>query len=721
MIKIKRAKLRGWCQHRDTISYDFAEGTTGIVGSNGRGKSNFINAVFTALTGRTESGTLEENINYRCDAAVIEVEFESNGVAAVVRREFKAPYKDGRRQNMKSAAVLTYGDEKVSGSAKVTAAIEDLTGMTPQIAADHVFISQDRLVALLFQTKAERMKSFMTLLPELSQTEPLRTALAAEAGRFPDVEVVGTAAAKADLATVGTEIGVAEEQLEAANTDIAAIDSSAAQDVVSRYQQMQRSIEKLSARRKQLVAATQQRDDAQQLSALLDTKLTALQERVNDGCDDYKASCDALSRLDLVQQLWAEKQSAEAELQQQLAAVQQAKPPDDGGKPWLKIPELETQYNDAAAQYRDAKKMTDLCSGCEPGPVECPTCGNSFSSRDELIAEYQPLLESSAAVVESTARQIQQLRKAETDFNVAAASYKSWAQHAQQTLQRLQARLIELGSVEAIDPDVIARHRQTVQAYTALQQQLRDAEQQSQQQAQQAAVAQQSVTALQDEIADITLDNISSSDYDAAAAALQRHSELLQAAAAAAATLSAKTAEAERLKTQIAAAEKQAAQAEGVRNYRRLLDKARDILHRDNLPRRVLQTRITSLNDLTNKYLELFGNPFAITIGPDMDITFVMPDGYKSTSAGRLSGGQKCVLSVAFRFAINDMFARDMGLLVLDEPTAWMDDDNIDYVGEVVRRAQVISASSGMQTVIITHAKALIPSFEGVIDLNEQE
>jgi DNA repair exonuclease SbcCD ATPase subunit len=153
-----------------------------------------------------------------------------------------------------------------------------------------------------------------------------------------------------------------------------------------------------------------------------------------------------------------------------------------------------------------------------------------------------------------------------------------------------------------------------------------------------------------------------------------------------------------------------------INEYRNILTTAREVLHRDNIPEAVLASYVGVLESACNMFLGMFGNPFAIMIDRGMDIRCVMPSGY-TASARRLSAGQKCVLSVAMRFAINELFAKDFGLIILDEPTAFMDTDNIEYMRDLIAYIQTISQSTGIQTIIITHHRELISSFDNVIDI----
>ncbi len=82
-----------------------------------------------------------------------------------------------------------------------------------------------------------------------------------------------------------------------------------------------------------------------------------------------------------------------------------------------------------------------------------------------------------------------------------------------------------------------------------------------------------------------------------------------------------------------------------------------------------------------------------------------------------VSGGQKVVLALAYCLAIHKMFAGDIGLLVLDEPTVFLDDDNIDKLVTVFDSLREIAHNTGQQVLVITHEKRLEACFDSVIDL----
>jgi ABC-type lipoprotein export system ATPase subunit len=64
------------------------------------------------------------------------------------------------------------------------------------------------------------------------------------------------------------------------------------------------------------------------------------------------------------------------------------------------------------------------------------------------------------------------------------------------------------------------------------------------------------------------------------------------------------------------------------------------------------------------------------------------------------------------------MFAGKLGLLSLDEPTAYLDDSNVDRFGILLTKVKEIARNMNTQVLMATHERAVIPYMDSVIDLN---
>ena len=114
-----------------------------------------------------------------------------------------------------------------------------------------------------------------------------------------------------------------------------------------------------------------------------------------------------------------------------------------------------------------------------------------------------------------------------------------------------------------------------------------------------------------------------------------------------------------------------------------------------------------------------FESPFRVEVGEDLSFIAVKPDGRRE-KAERLSGGQKMLLALAFRFAVNKLLAGDVGMMILDEPTAGVDRTNVDNMTDILRRLSSYTKDKGRQIMIITHDETLERAFDQTIYIGKQ-
>ena len=718
MFKLKRIKEVCWCQHLE-IEHTFAPGTTGIVGPNGRGKSNFVLGIVTAITGKPPLGTIEENMNAGGEATILELEFSMNGTDGVIHREFKGELVDNVRVSVKSTAWLTFGnDPKVTGTRKVTDKMEQITGLTPKVIRDHIFISQDALVSLLFSTKAERLAGFMTLVPEVEQAEPLRPRLAAEMERYPEIELgLKSDVLRQQRETLETTLSTTTTDSSTVSLTRQALPIDECRELVTKASKrvdLERSITATTGAIK--IAADSVTDLITQ-QAIEDTTYADTLRITEKLEPENTAARTELATLESNQKVAVARATTQDQLNKLLANIEVRKEPDDGGRPWDNMPALVAEYTKWSDISRDAEKTITLL---QDGKRECPTCGNEFKDPDATLAKAQKIAAEARGPLQEADRTRNEASAAEQVYTRVEAEYRTWAETAMQQVTTLNAQLTTMPNVQAPSPDRLVELNAICSEFASAETMLKAAEVQVNEIRTKFAAAEASKQQLETQITTTTAEL----DELPTAVAVQQAQTVVDEYTALTVKLSelngrstAQTEELERIKTQEAEAANLESKVDAVRGYRDLLARARDVLHRDKLPNDVLATKLDHLNVLTNRFLGYFGNPFAVTIERDMGILFTMPDGYQSTSAERLSGGQKCILSVAFRFAINELFAKSMGLMVLDEPTAWMDLDALSGIGEVIKKAQQISTASGVQTIMITHAEVLKAEFEHVIDM----
>ena len=152
-----------------------------------------------------------------------------------------------------------------------------------------------------------------------------------------------------------------------------------------------------------------------------------------------------------------------------------------------------------------------------------------------------------------------------------------------------------------------------------------------------------------------------------------------------------------------------------IRNLITTISEAGDLFHWNNLPKIVAQSNMELLVGDINENLELFNDPFFVEASDDLTFRVFFP-GKPPVKASQLSGGQKVVLAIAFRAALDRVFGHDAGMMFLDEPTAGLDSDNINYFhGSLKQLAGKVTENR--QMVVITHVQELEGVFDQVVEI----
>jgi DNA repair exonuclease SbcCD ATPase subunit len=146
------------------------------------------------------------------------------------------------------------------------------------------------------------------------------------------------------------------------------------------------------------------------------------------------------------------------------------------------------------------------------------------------------------------------------------------------------------------------------------------------------------------------------------------------------------------------------------------LTRYRDFLHRDNFPRIITNQRMEQITELANVNLSTFEQPFTLEPKGDLDFDVYKPDGHVEL-ASRLSKGEKTIAALSVRLAANQLFARDIGFMVLDEPTEGLNEQNLQYFAQVIENLSVSTKKDGQQIIIITHDTRLARVFDHLIEL----
>lgn len=146
-----------------------------------------------------------------------------------------------------------------------------------------------------------------------------------------------------------------------------------------------------------------------------------------------------------------------------------------------------------------------------------------------------------------------------------------------------------------------------------------------------------------------------------------------------------------------------------------VIERVKNVFHWNELPKSVAQSNLNLLVDDINEILSMFSNPFYIESDQDLSFRVFLP-GKSPVSAKQLSGGQKVILAIAFRAALDKVFGHNIGMLFLDEPTSGLDADNVKYFHDTLKQLAG-TVSDNRQLVMITHVHEFSDAFDQLITI----
>lgn len=720
-MRLDRLTLENFCQHRH-VTVEFQPGLNAIIGPNGSGKSNVLKGGFAAVTGdfSRNEGKQAENI---CDLAGPDepsrllLDFSHAGHSARVVR--------GLRPVNRTLSID--GRTPLTADKDVSVAMYNLLGVSPEILAEYVFVDQWEVFSVFSLTEARRAAAFQRLF-RIDKAQRVWESLGKSVAglRIPVVQVD-----KDELARRQDNYAAERDRLEgelAVLPTAEAIQEAArvAREMVGAWDRM-RTLEVSLDQRTGLAARTAH--DVGTLTgqaAELRRDLDTLRAAEAQGAGTVQAAHDALARwreFHRNHHARAQLQQTDADLRAELRRKGAAPtPPVDYVKPGQRRVDLT---RDLAALHTRADLLRGILGIFDSsGAPDCPTCGTPGADvtarvpgyREEL-AGLEPRLEKGRLWQDACAA----YDRAERDYATWKAGYdQRVAQFARQReafaevtppphqedeirkaladhdslRKETQALADELARVDAQAAAAQARHESERREFDKEYAELDGLRNRF------ALWRVQPSAAAADEWRQ---------QVGAAAADLRRRAEMEGRVASLGRSIADLDAEMLRLRRQ----QDEAVRLVGCRDH---LEDMRSVVHYTALPKLVSAHHLGRLTDEVNTYLQLFESPFRVEVDDKLSFTAVFTQGGRRRPAGRLSGGQKVVLALAFRLSVNNAFAKDLGLLCLDEPTVGLDEANLHSLENALGRLRELARSTGLQVVMVTHERSLAHMFDHVID-----
>lgn len=710
-MQLLRLEVRNWVHHRHRVC-EFTRGLVAILGENGSGKSSLFGALKWLLTGENPNfGSKTDNISqYAKDGepSFASLEFEHAGHIAVVTRHL-LPEKE-------QATLTIDGVEAGRGEKGVTAAIEKLLGVDAKFISRFIIVGQTEIFSFIDDSQAETDRFFQRLF-NTAKADKCQDAIGKNLSKIsiPELAVTGS-----ELAILQGEAGAAVKQVE---QELASLPTMAAfftlqaddQTIVKAWDAREKAAADLNAAMARKAQAAGALAKACQECEQHDTDLLALDAASQGQEQAITAARTALGHWQSYKSVAKAKEDLQARRQHLVASRAKDPAPESPGA--ISADELAKDSRARADRIREIEEFIRMFD--ERGVAECPTCHTPSSQLAAQVAAYkEELVTRQCEAQELTAAGAKQ-RKLED-------AWKLWA-HRERDRERRELEIDAAEqSLQDVTPPALSENElsQTVADYDSFQQarkaiaplaeaaKLRRAQLEGN-----LATLEETIEQLNEQIAHAT---VSAADAHLAKTRLEKLREQL----AHRAELEQKCTEAryqlkalENQYTQALAEERKAVK---LRAWVVLAERARDALK--NAPRMVAQRNLQKLETSINELLQIFQVNFQVKVAEDGSPTFVAEfyDGRRQV-AQRLSIGQKTVLALAFRVAVNAMFAEEIGLLALDEPTASLDQPRIQALAPVLEKLRELSTSKGLQCLLVTHAVSLSNLFESAIELEPPE
>jgi len=728
-MMIKRVVLVNYCQHTHR-EIDITGNLVAIVGHNGVGKSNMLGALQFVLTGEQPDKNKADLLHWGAKEGHVVLEFDQDGKPGRIERSVSS-----------NKVTLEYDGETTSGITNVAKEMETRLHMDKDLVKQAVFVRQtevDKVISAKTD-KREREVTFQKLIGVDAETiHKNLTDWLYNATKPVSYDIQLTEANQRLGDTEARSFAVAEEvkKAEAELAEFGDVDESQSANLAKAIASASRVVqaqEELEACRKtrgaRAMALSGATADANKAGADPGHDLATLagQEAVlQDELRKIRAHAAASLAL---KQAHAAYEATAATQHADVATVERDEAAADSA---------QTELASVRARKAQLEKAVSALDGTE---ANCPVCGKPLDSgtAERLRAELAELCTSESSLYGTLQDRRGKLAKDRADL-------AAWTQAIAVAQTRLESARSALSACEA--PTLTEERATTVLAKVQ-----QEAKEQREYEARVAGhkravadaelalrVAEDAERAAEERLKAFAAEAVklcgeeASGTWKHALFVMEslvaetdkrraRHTELRMAVARVTATRDEIVKSLATLQETVESLKKAQAEQDELAKRLKVAENVKDWFHYANGPRALVTQVLGVLTDDVNRFLGNFTAPFIVI--PDQEqmgfrVQFTdgrdCPEEPPGTSV--LSGGERVQLAVAFRLAIYAMFAGKLGLLSLDEPTAYLDDSNVDRFGVLLTKVRELARNMNTQVFMATHERAVIPHMDSVIDLN---
>lgn len=726
---IKRIELVNYCQHEHRV-IDVAGNLIAVVGHNGVGKSNMLGALQFALTGEQPGKNKADLLHWGAKEGHVVLDFEQDGKPGRIERSVSS-----------NKVTLEYDGVTTSGITNVAKEMETRLHMDKDLIKQSVFVRQTEIDTIISvkTDKRDREVAFQKLLGidaakiHKNITDWLYTAT--KPVNY-DIQLTEANQRLGELESRQAGLEAEAAAAEKAIAEFGEVDTSQSANLSKAIASVTRVLQGKSE------VATCEQNVQEKALAFDAAKAAADAGGANPGYDLAMLAGQEMVLKDELRKIKA-REAAEAALKQAQDAhdfaVSQPHPSEEQiAQVSAGVDAMQAEAATVRSEKALREKSVAALDGAGPA---CPVCGKPLDAgmvdtmKRELAelrsreAELLPKLQAAGASVLTLRRQLSMWQQSAATAQArlsAAQEALNATEQSQLTEERVNTVMAKVQAEAKAQREYDARAAERKKAVAAAELAFNVALKARTDAIERLAAAEAEARKLcGDEAA---------ADWTQARTAMEslvaetdrrraKHTELRMAAARATAACDEVVSTIQTLSQTIG--KLKAAQEEQDRIAARLkvAGDVRDWFHYANGPRVLVTQALAALTDDVNRLLGNFTAPFIVIpdqeqVGFKVEFTDGRTRPPEPPGTDVLSGGERVQLAVAFRLAIYGMFAGKLGLLSLDEPTAYLDDGNVDRFGVLLTKVRELARNMNTQVFMATHERAVIPHMDSVIDLN---
>lgn len=727
-MKLIRLELSNFCQHESRV-IDFTRGLSGILGSNGSGKSNLIQGLIYAITG-TVTNNLDQYIRKGSDGNCwVKLTFKSDltDMTYTIKRGIKP---------RRSEFTCVETGCTIRKAKEIDAYLIDTLNIDFNIIKNVLTVSQEDFVSFFRSTPAARAD----VLTRLFGFTELKTAR--ESMRELLLETKDENDHSAKLKVYQEMLTMNEQQLEPFKSLPSRDELMAEYNAFDEYQKKHADI---MAAHSTLTYLDQTLEQAQEsLKTYMDEK-AEIERRYSGKPVDPREVNELTAKTTKITEDFNALSKFYSTFVQPILGLQQ-----DYIQEYTAFSEKEpaiddTEYLNLQNQLAVVRKQIEDLQLCVP-TGRCPTCGQEFPNLqehlDHLTAEYTALNADYIQKTQYRNEYNEQKEKLMKTWNLFKHSYGTIKMQTDSgygyTLpQEVQLVFSQFPPISEPLNDWVnslyevvrefesrkASYEADLSLLTFQMEQNRELDNMLGRVNQDIAGAENTISAVEHKKAEIQAtipsdfmsmedakrqkeaNEVKMKEYFDKFAILDRRDVLYK--------------EREELQRKIESVEQLAKKDEEKSKLRANIAAACQVLSSDAFPKYVMIGLLEMLTGNINYYLTTFNAPFTVRIDNSSTELYCEFQNGNTFVASELSGGQKMVLAISWRLALHNTFATEesCGFLTLDEPTNHLDEGNIQNLTQVMAQVKQAAKDKNLQVLVITHEKALEPLFDSVIRL----